>query len=163
MVERVRVARAVIVGASALLAVTACSGGTTRAAHAAGAPSSSTSGAPAATTPTALSPTTVQAPTTAAPTATTEALVPQSSPDLAARALFAAWSKGDRAAALQVATPAAVAALFGQPVASYSDRGCQDPISARALCAFEIGDGLAQVGTVRLLAGGWAVDTVTLE
>jgi hypothetical protein len=149
----------VIVGASALLAATACSGGTTRAAHAAGAPSSPTSGAPAATTTTAQP----LSPTTAAPTATTEALVPQSSPDVAARALFDAWSKGDHAAALRVATPAAVAALFAQPVASYSDRGCQDPISARALCAFEIGDGLAQVATVSVLAGGWVVDTVTLE
>ena len=154
------IARAAILGASALLAATACSGGTTRA-HAAGAPSSSTSGTPSATTPTTLSPTTLSP--TAAPTATTEALAPQSSPDVAARALFGAWSKGDRSAALRVATPAAVTTLFARPVASYSDRGCQDPISARALCAFGIGDGLAQVGTVAVPAGGWVVDTVTLE
>jgi hypothetical protein len=44
----------------------------------------------------------------------------------------------------------------------YSDRGCQDPISDRALCAFGLGDGLAQVGTVSL-AGGWVVERVTLE
>jgi hypothetical protein len=111
---------------------------------------------------TAARATAAPATTTVAPATTTEALVPQRTPDIAARSLFDAWSKGDRAAALHVATPAAVAALFARPVASYSDRGCQDPISDRALCAFGVGDGLAQVGTVSL-AGGWVVETVTLE
>ena len=96
------------------------------------------------------------------PTTTTEPLVPQKSPDIAAQSLFDAWRRGDRSAALHVATPAAVAVLFGQPVASYSDRGCQDPISDRALCAFGIGSSLAQIGTVSL-AGGWVVETVTIE
>jgi hypothetical protein len=100
--------------------------------------------------------------TTVRPTTTTEALIPQESPDLAAQALFSAWGRGDRAAALHVATPAAVAALFDRPVAAFSDRGCQQPISERALCAFAVGSGLAQVGTVNL-AGGWVVEAVTLE
>ncbi|HVM67371.1 MAG TPA: hypothetical protein VMU14_21045 [Acidimicrobiales bacterium] len=112
-------------------------------------------------------PTTSRAPVPAPPPVsgappTTEALIPQESPDIAARSLFDAWSRGDRAGALHVATPAAVDALFAHPVASYSDRGCQDPISDRALCAFEVGDGLAQIGTVSL-AGGWVVERVTLE
>jgi hypothetical protein len=115
----------------------------------------STAPAPSAARTTAPPATTVQPPTT-------EALIPQESPEIAARALFDAWSKGDRVGALHVATPAAVAALFAHPVASYSDRGCQDPISDRALCAFGLGGGLAQVGTVSL-AGGWVVETVTLE
>jgi hypothetical protein len=40
---------------------------------------------------------------------------PASSPEGYAKALFAAWTRGDRAAAARVAQPAAVAALFARP------------------------------------------------
>jgi hypothetical protein len=151
------VARSAPVLAAALLAIAACSssGGSPHPPAAAPAPSATPS-APASSPPATASLTTAQ------PTVTTQALIPQESPDLAAKALFDAWSKGDRVGALHVATPAAVAALFAHPVVPYSDRGCQDPISARALCAFGLGSGLAQIGTVTL-AGGWVVETVTLE
>jgi len=154
----VRVARNVVLGAAALVAVsaTACSSS-----HPAAVPGTSvTTASSVGTAPSTSAALTTT--TTATPTPTTEALIPQQSPDVAARALFDAWAKGDRVAALHVATPAAAEALFARPVASYSDRGCQDPISDRALCAFGVGDGLAQVGTVSL-AGGWVVERVTFE
>jgi len=151
-VAPVSVVRLAPVLAAALVAVAACSGGGRPAATATPGPTS-----------TRAAPSTVEvAPAPAATTPTTEALIPQETPDIAARSLFDAWSRGDRVGALHVATPAAVDALFAHPVASYSDRGCQDPISDRALCAFGVGDGLAQIGTVSL-AGGWVVERVTLE
>jgi len=154
------VAWAAVLCAAAVAAVAACSSATTHAPGAGtAAPASPTVPASsAAPTPTTSAP----LPTSSAAPPTTVALVPQRSPDVAARSLFDAWTKGDRAGALQVATAAAVGALFARPVVAYSDRGCQDPISDRAMCAFGIGDGLAQVGTVSL-AGGWVVESVTLE
>ena len=57
--------------------------------------------------------TTVVATTTTAPRAATTA--PASSPEGQARALYAAWASGDRAAAERVAQPEAVGALFARP------------------------------------------------
>ncbi len=89
--------------------------------------------------------------------------MPVGSPDAAAGALFGAWHAGDRAAAGRVATPSAVATLFFYPPGSFSDRGCQDPISGQAMCAFGVGSGLVQVQTVMALAGGWYVQSLTVN
>jgi hypothetical protein len=138
-------------------AVTACTGG-------------SGSHPPASTTPSgALTSTTrpasrgVTAPSPTAP-ATTVALIPQETPELAARALLTAWSKGDRHGALQVASPAAVAALFAVAAESFSDRGCQDPLNGQSSCAYGLGGdtGIAQITTVSL-AGGWVVQSVSVN
>ncbi|HVL04993.1 MAG TPA: hypothetical protein VM388_03340 [Acidimicrobiales bacterium] len=64
-----------------------------------------TSSAPPTSSTTAVAPTTVTSrpPTTAAP-----------SPEAAARSLYDAWARGDRAAAGRVGEPAAVTTLFGR-------------------------------------------------
>jgi hypothetical protein len=89
--------------------------------------------------------------------------VPVASPDAAANALFAAWERGDRVAARQVAAADAVATLFFYPPRPVSDRGCQDPLSGRAACAFGVGSGLVQLQTVMALVGGWYVQSVTVN
>ena len=71
---------------------------------------------PAETTTSSSLPSSTTAPvsttvTTARPTTTSAA----ASPESFAEALYAAWTKGDRAAAEQVAQPAAVTALFARP------------------------------------------------
>jgi hypothetical protein len=116
--------------------------------------------------PSATPPTSVRGQvTTASPSSPTTAdpLVPVGSPDAAASALFAAWARGDRAAARQVATGDAVATLFFYPPRPVSDRGCQDPLGGRSGCAFGVGSGLIQVETVMALVGGWYVDAVTVN
>src|SRR5579872_1144487 len=78
------------------------------------------------------------APATGAPAVTTTTappLIPQASPLTAADTLLRAWNAGDRALASRVATPAVVAAVFGRPPVSYSDRGCQDPVGGQSSCA----------------------------
>lgn len=139
-----------VLAATAVALLAACSGG--------GGPGRKP--APTSTTP-APPPTT--ATTTPGATTTTVALIPQETPELAATALFAAWRDHDRHAALVVAVPAAVDTLFGQPVASSSDRGCQQPLDGRSSCAFGIGGqaAIAQVQTVTL-AGGWVVQSVVI-
>jgi hypothetical protein len=120
-------------------------------------------GTPPSTSPTTPSSTT-PSPTTAAPTtSTTVALIPQETPDLAATALLAAWHDGDRHAALVVAVPPAVTALFAQAPEAFSDRGCQQPLNGAASCAFGLGGdaAIAQVQTVSL-AGGWVVQAVSI-
>ena len=135
--------------------IAACSGGGSATPPSTAPPERSTTVAPAATTSTSS--------TTAAPaTTTTEALTPQATPDAAAKTLLDAWRRGDRVAALHVATPAAVDALFASPPQTYSDRGCQDPSSGNSACAFGVGNGLAQLQTASL-AGGWIVQSVTVN
>jgi hypothetical protein len=125
----------------------------------------STATGPTATGPTTAGPTiTGPSPTTVAPTTTTTvALIPQETPDLAARALLNAWHDGDRHAALVVAVPTAVMALFAQAPEAFSDRGCQQPLNGAASCAFGLGGdaAIAQVQTVSL-AGGWVVQAVSI-
>ena len=74
-----------------------------------------TTPAPASTTTSTASPssTTVATTTTTAARPTTTA--PVSSPEGHARALYAAWASGDRAAAQTVAAPDAAATLFARP------------------------------------------------
>ena len=68
--------------------------------------------------------------TTSAPRTTTTTLAPpaalQPSADAAATALVSSWSTGNKAAALTVATPVAVTALFALPYTTGQaiDRGC---------------------------------------
>jgi hypothetical protein len=61
-----------------------------------------------------------------------------------------------------VASAGAVATLFAQPVAPFSDRGCQDPQAGNSSCAFGLGGGLVQIQTVSL-AGGWVVGSVAVN
>jgi hypothetical protein len=86
-----------------------------------------------------------------------------SSPDAAANALFAAWKHGDRVGARRVATADVVATLFFYPPRPVSDRGCQDPLSGQSACAFGVGGGLVQLQTVMALAGGWYVESLTVN
>jgi hypothetical protein len=124
-------------------------------------PSPTTAAPPPAASSTAAPPSPT---TTVAATTTTEALVPVGSPDAAANALLAAWRQGDRVAAGRIATPDAVAALFfALHPQSFSDRGCQDPLAGRSACAFGVGAGLVQLQTVMALAGGWYVESVTVN
>ncbi len=135
--------------------IAACSGGGSATPPSTAALEPSTTMAPGTTTSTSS--------TTAAPaTTTTEVLTPQATPDAAAKTLLDAWRRGDRVAALHVATPAAVDALFATPPQTYSDRGCQDPSSGNSACAFGVGNGLAQLQTASR-AGGWIVQSVTVN
>jgi hypothetical protein len=95
-------------------------------------------------------------------TTTTIAMTPQGSPDAASNALIDAWHKGDRAAALRVALPAAVDAMFAQPVQATSDRGCQDPQGGSSSCAFGYGSGLLSL-QLTMVSGGWVVQAATFE
>jgi hypothetical protein len=97
-----------------------------------------------------------------ATTTTTEALIPQLTPEVAAKALFTAWGQGDRVGALHVATVEAVATLFAQAPQPFSDRGCQEPLAGHSACAFGVGAGLVQLETVTL-AGGWVVQSVVIN
>ena len=101
--------------------------------------------------------------TTVAPTTTTTvALVPQKSPTAAVAALLAAWRKGDRAGALQLAAPPAVDALFARPPMPTSDRGCTEPLNGSSDCAYRYGAGVLNAQAAAS-GGGWVVRTVVIE
>ena len=138
--------------------IAACSGGGSAPQPSTAPPGRSTTVAQVTTTSTSSTSSTTAAPATT----TTEALTPQATPDAAAKTLLDAWRRGDRVAALHVATPAAVDALFATPPQTYSDRGCQDPSSGNSACAFGVGNGLAQLQTASR-AGGWIVQSVTVN
>jgi hypothetical protein len=104
------VRHAAAAGLLALAALTACSDDSPDRA----APTTLATGPAPTTAPPSTSPsTTVPATTTSAPRATTTAVA--ASPEGRARALYAAWMAGDRAAAANAAQPAAVTALFARP------------------------------------------------
>lgn len=104
--------------------------------------------------------------TTARPAPTTTAVpsAPQSSADAAADALVDAWSNGDRAQALTVATPAAVATLFALPYQSglAIDRGCSDG-PPPTTCTFgppggaDPNDPIYSLQVTQSASGGWYV------
>ncbi len=147
--------RALLAG-GLVLALAACSGRSSRSAPL---PAPTTGAAPSVTTAT-----TARVPPTSTTTTVKKPavdLIPQETPDLAATALLAAWTRGDRHAALQVAAEAAVDVLFARPPQTSSDRGCQQPLNGASSCAFGLaGDtGLVQIRTVTL-AGGWVVSQV---
>lgn len=83
---------------------------------------------------------------------------PKASAEEAAAALLAAWRAGDRAAAEQVASEQAVAAIFALEPGSTQGRGCAQ---AQALqeCAFRFGDGILRLNSAEL-NGGWVVEEV---
>jgi hypothetical protein len=93
-------------------------------------------------------------------TAVTAPGTPQPSPAQAADTLLAAWRRGDRNAALQVASAVAVTELFGHAAAPPQSRGCQDAIASASDCAFGVNGSLLTLHTVEVPAG-WVVEGVT--
>jgi hypothetical protein len=117
----------------------------------------------------AIGPTT----TTSAPaTTTTTALLPTAlkpGAEDAATALVSNWAAGNRAAALTVATPAAVTALFATPYTSglAIDRGCSTSFSP-IVCTFGPPGGASPTDPifeidVTQAPGGWYVSSVSTE
>lgn len=118
---------------------------------------------PPATASSTTAPSTSEPPTiTLAPTTTASPLVPVDTPVQAARALLAAWKAGDRDAALAIAAPAAVDALFAAEPGSVQDRGCnQPPADTPVLCVYRTGAGELQLRATPV-PGGWIVDQAVL-
>ncbi|HUE58112.1 MAG TPA: hypothetical protein VMO88_00885 [Acidimicrobiales bacterium] len=109
---------------------------------------------PSASTTVPTTSTTVWAPTAAQP-----------SPDAAAARLVSAWSTSNRSAALAVAAPQAVAALFAQPYpAGYLQaRGCTSGANP-ATCTYRNTqtNAIFEIG-ITSGVGGWYVSSVTAE
>jgi hypothetical protein len=104
-------------------------------------------------------PTSTTTTTTTAPTTTTVALSPAGSPQEAATAFVNAWHAGDRAAALAIALPEAVDAVFnaGDP-GSLQNRGCnRPPGDSPVLCVYKTNIGELQV-RAQPRPDGWIVD-----
>ena len=141
--------RAVYLMLALLLAASACGSDD-------GAPSSSASSAGPSTTTTSTSTTAPPPPTTLLPAQ------PADTPADAARRAIAAWRAGDRDAALAIALPAAVDALFGADPGSVEDRGCnQPPPDTPVLCVYRTGAGELQLRMVPV-PGGWIVEQALL-
>ena len=93
----------------------------------------------------------------------------QSSPDAAANALVSGWGSGNRAAALTVATPAAVSFLFAMPYSSglAIDRGCSTSFMP-IVCTFGPPGGASPADPIYEISvsqapGGWYVSSVKTE
>lgn len=102
--------------------------------------------------------------TTAPTTTTTIPLSPAGSPQEAATAFVNAWHDGDRAAALAIALPEAVDAVFtaGDP-GSLQNRGCnRPPADSPVLCVYKTTLGELQV-RVQPRPDGWIVDQAILS
>jgi hypothetical protein len=120
------------------------------------APSSSASSAAASTTTGSSSTTAPPPPTTVLPAQ------PADSPAEAARRTIAAWRAADREAALAIAVPAAVDALFAADPGSVEDRGCnQPPPDTPVLCVYRTGAGELQL-RMNPVPGGWIVEQALL-
>ena len=94
----------------------------------------------------------------------TAPLSPAGSPQEAATAFVNAWHAGDRAAALAIALPAAVDAVFtaGEP-GSLQNRGCnRPPPDTPVLCVYRTDVGELQVRT-QPRPDGWIVDQAILS
>jgi hypothetical protein len=154
-----------------VLGVTATACGTTQAAVP---PTRPTTAATTATTlltiPPALTttapPTTVPVPTTAAPVIPP---APQPTAEAAATALVGYWASGNRATALRVATPQAVATLFAvrYPSGLAIDRGCTSAFPP-IICTFGApGGGPTNAPIYQLYEsqapGGWYVGSVQVQ
>jgi hypothetical protein len=119
----------------------------------------------APTTPPTTLPTSI---TTVPPTTTTAPAPssPQPSQDQAAAHLIAAWQGGNRGAALAVARPTAVDAVFAQPYpkSGVQARGCSEPVAATSACDYRLlpAGSLLKLSAVQI-ARGWVVDTVIFE
>ena len=108
-----------------------------------------------------------------APRTTTTALaLPtalQTAPEAAATALVSSWSTGNKAAALTVATPAAVTTLFAAPYNSGQaiDRGCSTTFTP-IVCTYGPPGGASPTDPiyeimVSQIEGGWYVSSVKIE
>ena len=86
--------------------------------------------------------------------------MPRPSPAAAASALLDAWRAGDETAALAVAMPGAVDALFARPAESTEGRGCEVPLEQTSDCSFSIHHEVFLTIRTEELAGGWVVDAV---
>jgi hypothetical protein len=104
-------------------------------------------------------------------TTTTLALptAPQPSAEAAASALVSKWSTGNRAAALTVATPAAVGTLFAAPYTAglADDRGCSTAFTP-IVCTFGPPGGASPNDPIYQIlvsqgTGGWYVSSVKIE
>jgi hypothetical protein len=110
--------------------------------------------------------------TTSDAVTTTTAALPttlSSTADAAAAALVSSWSKNDRSGALTVATPAAVASLFGAPYASGQAiaRGCSTSFTP-IVCTYGPPGGASPTDPIYQIMvsqtnGGWYVSSVKKE
>jgi len=131
-------------------------------------PASSPSEASAPPTSAPPPPTTSAEPpsTLSPPTTSYQASRPEPLPDRAALALIQAWAAGNRAQALQDATPAAVDTLFAiaYPAGYLQPRGCTAPSVSPGTCTYRNTDtnGIYEIEVVRAPAG-WYVSSVTPE
>ncbi len=89
--------------------------------------------------------------------------------EAAATTMVSSWSSGNRAAALTVATPTAVATLFAEPYASEQaiDRGCSTSFTP-IVCTFGPAGGASPTEAIYEIdvsqtAGGWYVSSVKIE
>jgi hypothetical protein len=107
---------------------------------------------------------------THAPTTTTVTLpvAPQPSAEAAAAALISSWATGNRAEALSVATPTALATLFAAPYTNglALSRGCNTNVPV--VCTFGPPGGSAPTDPIYQLyetqiAGGWYVSSVQID
>ena len=153
----------------AFLGVTAAACGTTKAADPTTQPTTTTVADPttiATIPPAPTTTTTIAVPTTAAPVIPP---APQPSPDAAANALVGYWASGNRATALRVATPQAVATLFAvkYPDGLAINRGCSSAFPP-IICTFGApGGGPVNAPIYQLLEsqapGGWYVSSVEIQ
>jgi hypothetical protein len=87
---------------------------------------------------------------------------PADTPVDAAGALIAAWRAGDRDAALAIAVPAAVDALFSTEPGAVEDRGCNEPPpETPVLCVYRTDAGELQL-RMSPVPGGWIVEQALL-
>lgn len=103
---------------------------------------------------------------------TTTAAIPSAlkpDPDTAASALVSSWASGNRATALTVASPSAVAALFAAPYKSglAEDRGCSTAFSP-IVCTFGPPGGASPTDAIYQIdvsqaSGGWYVSAVKVQ
>jgi hypothetical protein len=110
--------------------------------------------------------------TSSAPPTTSTLALPtglQLGAESAATSLISSWSTGNRAAALSVATPAAVTTLFAVPYASGQalDRGCSTSFTP-IVCTFGPPGGASPTDPIYQIdvsqaAGGWYVSSVKIE
>jgi hypothetical protein len=108
---------------------------------------------------------TVHAPTTKT---VTLPIAPQPSADAAAAALISSWATGNRAEALSVATPIALATLFAVPYTNglALSRGCNTNVPV--VCTFGPPGGSAPTDPIYQLyetqiASGWYVSSVEID
>ena len=149
------------VGATTVaLALGACSGGDDGAVEAPFDPPADPTGGSTTTTAVVILDDPAATVTSAAPAAQT----PLPSGREAIDAVLAAWSAGDRPAALRVASAEAVDALFAVPVDATEDRGCnRGNVNTAIQCVFRLPSGELQVRARPTLdGGGFLVDFVLL-